>query len=468
MIEIALTFGRTTPARFPPARRLVTWLPALCGGLLVDCDVAYRPESRLLVVVARLHREDPSVVSRLVFWTGRAGGHCTPLGALGATHRGAYHHLLAACRHHRLGVAPELLADALAAAASAVGAAVAPEPDSPGPVLHLDEAGEWDGVVYDGERGRLFLPGVSVPPLWDEMGVRLSGSGPGLPAESRARVVEVVAPGRRGPGTPAGFTVELEAPPPALGDSLARLAAGGPGARRVAPRYPVRVPIPVNVALADAGDPAGGSATALPGHLADLSQGGAYVATEQPLPPGTEVRLEIRPPGQAALDVLATVVHDDESGMGVRFRLDEAGEDRLAEMMARMATLQRRVLVVDDDLMARSLVSEALRERGFEVLAAAGVAEGLQVLTDELLALDLLVTDLRMPDMDGESFIRLLRGPGGERDLAVVAMSGSLDPFIEARLRELGADAVLDKGAGAAGIAAEAEAAMERKKAGRD
>lgn len=73
-----------------------------------------------------------------------------------------------------------------------------------------------------------------------------------------------------------------------------------------------------------------------------------------------------------------------------------------------------------------------------------------------------------MPDIDGECFIRMVRGPGGERDLAVVAMSGTVDPFLEARLRDMGADAVLDKGAGAAAVAAGAEAALERKKTGRD
>ncbi len=464
MLEIALTFGRTTPARFPPARRLVSWLPGLCDGLLAACDLAYRPESRLLVVVARLERENPSVMARLAFWTARAGGHPTPPVPLGATQGSAYQHLLMACGFHRLGVAPELLPDALATTAAAVGASAAPEPEAPGPVLELEEAGEWDGVVYHEERARLFLPVVSMPPLWDEFVVRLSGSGPGLPLESRVRVVEVVAPGRRGPGTPAGFTVELAAPSAALGEALARLATGRPGARRAAPRYPMRVPVSVNIGFAGAADPEGESVEALPGRMTDLSQGGAYVTTEQPLPPGTEVRLEIRPPGQVGMEVAATVVRDDEAGMGVRFHLDEAGEARLADLMARMATLQRRVLLVDDDVMARDIISRSLRERGFEVYSAAGAAEGLQVLAEELLALDLLVTDLRMPDMDGESFIRMVRGPGGERDLTVVAMTGSLDPFVEARVREVGADAVVDKGLGGDSVAEAAEAALERKR----
>lgn len=464
MIELALTFGRMAPARFPLARRLVLWLPGLCQGLLVECDLSFRPESMLLVVVAHLAREEPTVARRVAFWTGRAGGHPTPLVSLGAAQGSAYRHLLAACRYHRLGVPPDLLPDALASAAAAVGISAAPEPDGAGPVLDLDEAGVWDGVIHDRRRARLFLPGPSTPPLGDEFGLRLHGPDPDRPLESRARVVDVVPPGLHGPGAPAGFTLKLPAAPQALHESLARLVGGRPGARRAAPRYPVRVPIPVNVSLADGAEPAGLGVRTLPGRLTDLSQGGAFIATDQPLPPGTEVRLEIRVPGQAGMEAAATVVRDTESGMGVRFHLDQAGEEKLADLIAGLATLQRRVLVVDDDVLARRIISDALAGRGFEVLSAAGAAEGLQVLTDELLAFDLLVTDLRMPDIDGESFIRMVRQAGGERDLAIVAVTGSLDPFVEARVREMGADAILDKAAGAASLAEAAEAALARKR----
>ena len=85
-------------------------------------------------------------------------------------------------------------------------------------------------------------------------------------------------------------------------------------------------------------------------------------------------------------------------------------------------------------------------------------------MVDELLALDLLVTDLRMPHMDGQTFIRTIRSAGGESDLAIVAMTGGVDPALEQRLEREGADAV-DKELGAEIIARAADAVLERKRA---
>jgi CheY-like chemotaxis protein len=69
-----------------------------------------------------------------------------------------------------------------------------------------------------------------------------------------------------------------------------------------------------------------------------------------------------------------------------------------------------------------------------------------------------------MPNMDGESFVRTIRGAGGEEDLAIVVVAGTLDVRLEARLEKAGADAVLDKALGPANLAAAADAALERKR----
>jgi len=105
-----------------------------------------------------------------------------------------------------------------------------------------------------------------------------------------------------------------------------------------------------------------------------------------------------------------------------------------------------------------------LQQRGFEVLTADDGKTGLSMLSDELLALDLLVTDLRMPQMDGETLIRTIRRAGGECDLAIVAMTGALEAGVEKRLEREGADAVLDKALGPELIAQAADAVLERKR----
>jgi CheY-like chemotaxis protein len=66
--------------------------------------------------------------------------------------------------------------------------------------------------------------------------------------------------------------------------------------------------------------------------------------------------------------------------------------------------------------------------------------------------------------MDGEAFVRTIRGVGGEADLAIVVASGRLEPGTEERLEAAGVDAVLDKALGPELVAQAADAALERKR----
>jgi uncharacterized protein (TIGR02266 family) len=203
-------------------------------------------------------------------------------------------------------------------------------------------------------------------------------------------------------------------------------------------------------------------------YVANLSQGGAFVRTSRPSPLGTRLALSMRLPGGDELAAPAVVAMVNDKGMGVKFELDESGQRRLAAAIARISARPRRALVVDDDALARRMLQDALEQRGFEVLTADDGATGLSVLADELLALDLLVTDVVMPNMDGESLIRTIRNAGGESDLAIVAVTGERDGGAEMRLERDGADAVLDKALGAELIAQAADAVLERKRMSRE
>jgi len=468
MMEFALVFGRTNAAKFPAARQLVLSVPLLCNGKTVACDLAYRARSRLFVAVFRLAcPEDPVILSRLRFWAARLGGRAGSLSALAERPRSVYHQLLARCELHRREIGPEHLGEALARVAAAVGAA--PEKARPArPALVLAGSHQaWDGAVFEPELGRLFLPSPISPPQGDEIPLQVRGDAGG-PLEAQARVFQVFGPGQRGPGSPAGFTLQLQSAPPELVEALTRLAPPRPGPRRAAPRYPVEAPVVVRPRVAE-GRPVAhleyaGERELANDYVSNLSQGGAFVRTPHPYPVGTELALEMRLPGGTLLQAPATVARVDAAGMGVRFQLDETGEEKLGEVIARISSRQRRALVVDDDALTRRLLADALAERGFEVFAASDGVTGLDVLTDELLALDMVVADLRMPKMDGEAFLRTVRGVGGEQDLTVVMMSGWLDPGIEARLHGEGADAVLDKALGPELIAQASDAALERKR----
>ncbi|HYQ81640.1 MAG TPA: response regulator [Anaeromyxobacteraceae bacterium] len=199
-------------------------------------------------------------------------------------------------------------------------------------------------------------------------------------------------------------------------------------------------------------------------YLENLSQGGAFVRTRSPPPVGTPLTLEMKLPGLMDLAAPATVVFVHDYGFGVKFELDEAGKEKLAAVIARISARPRRALVVDDDGLVRRMLGDALESRGFEVLTAKDGEEGLRVVAEELLTLDLLVTDVRMPGMGGEAFVRAIRQQGGEEDLAIVAAAAGVDGKLELKLMRAGADAVVDKSLGPELVAQAADAALERKR----
>ncbi|MDE2275059.1 MAG: response regulator [Burkholderiales bacterium] len=65
------------------------------------------------------------------------------------------------------------------------------------------------------------------------------------------------------------------------------------------------------------------------------------------------------------------------------------------------------VLLVDDEPGILSSLRRLLRPYGYRVLTASSAAEGLQTLEHELV--DLVISDMRMPEMDGAKFLELAR-----------------------------------------------------------
>lgn len=60
-----------------------------------------------------------------------------------------------------------------------------------------------------------------------------------------------------------------------------------------------------------------------------------------------------------------------------------------------------RLLVVDDEPFVRSVVSRLLEEAGHKVTVALGGIEALEILQADPTGFDLVITDIRMPGMDG-------------------------------------------------------------------
>jgi CheY-like chemotaxis protein len=80
-----------------------------------------------------------------------------------------------------------------------------------------------------------------------------------------------------------------------------------------------------------------------------------------------------------------------------------------------------KILLVDDEQSAQTLVGEMLRSGGHEVVEAYNGQEAIMVLKEE--QVDAVVTDLRMPLVNGLRLIRALRAQGDT--MPIIAISGA-------------------------------------------
>jgi CheY-like chemotaxis protein len=97
------------------------------------------------------------------------------------------------------------------------------------------------------------------------------------------------------------------------------------------------------------------------------------------------------------------------------------------------------ILVVDDTEAIRRMLAEALALDGYTVATARHGGEALEM-TDTLHP-DLIVTDMRMPVVDGWEFIRTYRAQGGSAPIIIMAAA----PEAQAWARDLAVDGLLPK-----------------------
>jgi CheY-like chemotaxis protein len=103
-----------------------------------------------------------------------------------------------------------------------------------------------------------------------------------------------------------------------------------------------------------------------------------------------------------------------------------------------------QILVVEDDDAIRGLVSELLRDDGYQVFEASNGVEGLEQVSQR--TPDLIVLDLMMPIMDGWTFVEECRRKPGCEQVPIVVTSASHDlPRTAERLRSFGVRTCLAK-----------------------
>lgn len=108
-----------------------------------------------------------------------------------------------------------------------------------------------------------------------------------------------------------------------------------------------------------------------------------------------------------------------------------------------MKKLPLHVLVVDDEPLIRWSVTETLADLGLDVEQADCAASALQAITTTALPFDVIVLDLRLPDMRDLSLLATIRQLLPETPVVLMTAFGT--PEIMSSAHQLGVRAVLNK-----------------------
>jgi two-component system, cell cycle sensor histidine kinase and response regulator CckA len=109
----------------------------------------------------------------------------------------------------------------------------------------------------------------------------------------------------------------------------------------------------------------------------------------------------------------------------------------------------KTVLIVDDEDLVRRFLERALSESGYQTVVASAGEEAIAV-AGGLESLDLLVTDLMMPQMNGDELARRLRAT--MPDLKVLYVTGFSDRLFKEKVILWADEAFLDKPCSVAGL----------------
>lgn len=106
-----------------------------------------------------------------------------------------------------------------------------------------------------------------------------------------------------------------------------------------------------------------------------------------------------------------------------------------------------RVLIVDDSSTSRMIIQRCMQMAGIEVTEYLFAENGLDAFSTLRAnpGIELVITDINMPKMDGRTFATLLCGDAASNGIVVVIVSSIADSALEAELRGLGVKAVVKK-----------------------
>lgn len=92
-----------------------------------------------------------------------------------------------------------------------------------------------------------------------------------------------------------------------------------------------------------------------------------------------------------------------------------------------MTTNKKSILIIDDDARNIFALSATLRSRGYNCISSTSASEALQLLAGNS-GIDMVLTDMMMPEMDGYETIAAIRNDESIRHLPVIAVTAQAMP----------------------------------------
>lgn len=132
---------------------------------------------------------------------------------------------------------------------------------------------------------------------------------------------------------------------------------------------------------------------------------------------------------------------DDEIALEEDNSDSTQSEDIRSSLRSFQSKIKARILVCDDEEDIRDLLSEILKSHDFEAVHAVDGLDGLRELEET--DIDLVLTDIKMPNLDGVGFIREIRAQGNR--VPILVISGQAQSLDLKHLLNMEIDGYIDK-----------------------
>ena len=120
----------------------------------------------------------------------------------------------------------------------------------------------------------------------------------------------------------------------------------------------------------------------------------------------------------------------------------------------------KKILIVDDDNILRSVLKHTLEQQGYQVTVVASGTQALESFAE--IHPDLIVSDVSMPEMDGFEFCRLLRAQPSGQLIPFIFLSARSELEDRIQGHSIGADDYITKPFEVKELIAKIESAIER------